>query len=208
MIRVTLPWHLRNLARIDSEVVLDVSGADHAAHRARCTRGRIPDAARDHSRSRHRKAPAVPAVLCVRRGSVARVAGRAVAGRRGEGDRALHGGRRDCRRLVLRERVIGIAIQPSLADFRGRDHRMRRSACVLRGVLVRGRVAAQRHTARLARTEVHPPGAALHALRALSLRRLFHLFNSRNVITDRHRDPVPKDNRLRNAQAEAYKAEG
>ncbi len=109
---------------------------------------------------------------------------------------------------ILRERVIGIAIQPSLADFRGRDHRMRRSACVLRGVLVRGRVAAQRHTARLARTEVHPPGAALHALRALSLRRLFHLFNSRNVITDRHRDPVPKDNRPRNAQAEAYKAEG
>ena len=26
MIRVTLPWHLRNLARIDSEVILDVSG--------------------------------------------------------------------------------------------------------------------------------------------------------------------------------------
>ena len=26
MIRVTLPWHLRNLARVDSEVMLDVSG--------------------------------------------------------------------------------------------------------------------------------------------------------------------------------------
>ena len=26
MIRVTLPWHLRNLARIDSEVMLEVSG--------------------------------------------------------------------------------------------------------------------------------------------------------------------------------------
>jgi sulfur-carrier protein len=26
MIRVALPWHLRNLARVDSEVMLDVSG--------------------------------------------------------------------------------------------------------------------------------------------------------------------------------------
>ena len=26
MIRVILPWHLRNLARVDSEVMLDVSG--------------------------------------------------------------------------------------------------------------------------------------------------------------------------------------
>ena len=26
MIRVTLPWHLRNLARVDGEVMLNVSG--------------------------------------------------------------------------------------------------------------------------------------------------------------------------------------
>ena len=33
--------------------------------------------------------------------------------------------------VLLRERVVRIAIHPLLAGFRGRDHRMRARACVL-----------------------------------------------------------------------------
>ena len=81
MIRVVLPAPSAQRWRsVDGEVQLDVDGAGHAALGARRARGALPDAARHDPRPRDAEAPAVPALLRVRRGPVARAARRAAAG--------------------------------------------------------------------------------------------------------------------------------
>ncbi len=85
MIRVVLPAHLRTLARVDGEVELAGRGPGHAALGPRRARGPLSDAARDDPRPRHAAAPAVPAVLRLRGGSVPRAAGCAAARGRRDG---------------------------------------------------------------------------------------------------------------------------
>ena len=53
---------------------------------------------------------------------------------------------------------------PPFALLGGCDHRMGGRACVLRRVLVRRRITAERDAAHLTRSQVHPPRADLHAL--------------------------------------------
>src|ERR1051325_7629013 len=75
---------------------------------------------------------------------------------------------------VFREGVVRKAVEPALADFCRRDHRMVAGSRVLRGVSVWRAVAAQGAATLLACSEVHPLGAALHALCAFASRRLLH----------------------------------
>ena len=80
MIRVVLPFHLRNLARVDGEVELEVGARSRlrGARRARSTLSRV---AGNDSRPRHTEAPSVRQIFRVQGRFVARTAGDAVAGR-------------------------------------------------------------------------------------------------------------------------------
>ena len=83
MIRVELPFHLRNLARVDGEVQLDVPAPVTMPAVLDALETRYPVFARNDSRSRHTKAPSVRPVLRLQGGSVAGTTGHAVArGRR------------------------------------------------------------------------------------------------------------------------------
>src|SRR5712692_1231507 len=82
---------------------------------------------------------------------------------------------------VLRERIVGIAIQPALPRFSRSNDRMRARARVLARVLVRRRVAAERGAAALTRAQMHPARADLHALLALPRLRVFQLGCRANV---------------------------
>ncbi len=73
MIRVVLPAHLRTLAHVGGEVELDVEGPATQRSVLDALEARYPDAARDDPRPRHAAAPAVPAVLRLRGGPVARI---------------------------------------------------------------------------------------------------------------------------------------
>src|SRR5437588_1636816 len=68
---------------------------------------------------------------------------------------------------VFRELVVRITIQPPLPRLLRGDHRMTGGAGVLGGMLVGRAVAAQRGAALLARSQVDPVRADLHALGAL-----------------------------------------
>src|SRR5215203_47358 len=74
---------------------------------------------------------------------------------------------------VLGERLIGVAIQPSLTRLRGRDDRVAGRVRVCRGMTVGRVVAAQRRAARLTSAQMHPSSVDLHALLALMLLRSF-----------------------------------
>ena len=78
---------------------------------------------------------------------------------------------------VLGERVVRIAVEPALAGFGRGDHGMTRGSRMGAGVLVRRRIAAERHAARLARAQMDPLRADLDALLALARARLLHRFN-------------------------------
>jgi hypothetical protein len=69
---------------------------------------------------------------------------------------------------ILGERVIGIAIKPTLCRLCRSDHRMPAGVRVFRRVAIRRVVTAQGSAARLARSQMHPTGAYLHALGALA----------------------------------------
>src|SRR5688572_1733473 len=73
----------------------------------------------------------------------------------------------DGRYSILRERVIGIAIEPALAGFRGGDDRVSAGAGVFGGVAVGGVVAAKGDAAFLAGAQVDPSRADLDAFLAL-----------------------------------------
>ena len=79
-------------------------------------------------------------------------------------------------RSIFREGVIGIAVEPAFSWLCRCDHRVSAGLRVLDGVTIRRRVAAQRHAARLARSEMHPRRAYLDAL--LALRRRGRLISS------------------------------
>ena len=65
MIRVVLPFHLRNLARSNGEVELERCGPRHAGRRARCAGSAISCPARHHPRSRTlRRRPFVRFFAC------------------------------------------------------------------------------------------------------------------------------------------------
>ena len=99
MIRVVLPEHLRTLARVDGEVTLEVAAPVTQRSVLDALEARYPmlsGTIRDH---RTLPPAAVPAVLRLRAGPVARVAGRAASGRGRDRSRALPGARRDGRRL-------------------------------------------------------------------------------------------------------------
>src|SRR5713226_5302742 len=68
---------------------------------------------------------------------------------------------------ILREAIVRITIQPPLSRLLGGHHGMSTAAGMLGGVLVGRAVAAERGAALLARTQMDPRRADLHALRAL-----------------------------------------
>ena len=68
-----------------------------------------------------------------------------------------------------------------LARLRRRDHRMSTGMRVLAGVLIRRAVAAQRDSTRLARPEMHPIRADLHAFFAFATRRLLDRLNRNRI---------------------------
>ena len=70
------------------------------------------------------------------------------------------------RRSIFSEGLIWIAVQPMLARLRRCDHRMSAGVRMFTGVLVRRAIAAKGCVAGLARPQVHPAGADLHAFRA------------------------------------------
>ena len=71
-------------------------------------------------------------------------------------------------RSILGVRLVGKAVQPLLAGFGGCDDRMTAAARVLAGVFVRRAVATARGAALLARAQMHPSRADLHALLAFT----------------------------------------
>src|SRR2546428_2052734 len=84
---------------------------------------------------------------------------------------------------VLREAVVGVAVQPALPRFGRRDDRVRSRVCVLRRVAIRGVVAAERRGALLTRAKVDPTPADLDALLAHALLRVLHGLDGRDVGT-------------------------
>ena len=76
---------------------------------------------------------------------------------------------------VFGKRVIRIAIEPAFARLRGSDHRVSAGASMFAGVLIRRAVAAQGHSAFLARSQMHPACADFYAFATLEMRRMFHL---------------------------------
>src|SRR5262245_28166757 len=71
--------------------------------------------------------------------------------------------------LVLDKRVVGITVEPALTWLRRGDYRMSGVVSVLRGVLVRRVIAAQRPAALLTGPEVDPPATDFDAVFAHSL---------------------------------------
>jgi hypothetical protein len=78
------------------------------------------------------------------------------------------------KRSVLEKAIVGIAVQPALSGFRGRNHRMPRCPRVLARVPVRRAVAAAGATALLTRSEMNPSRPDLDALFALVALRVPH----------------------------------
>ena len=99
MIRVVLPFHLRNLARVDGEVELEVAGPVTVRAVLDALEARYPGVARDDSRSRHVEAPAVREVFRLQGRFVARTAGDEIARRGRQRRRAVPDRRRHGRRL-------------------------------------------------------------------------------------------------------------
>ena len=87
---------------------------------------------------------------------------------------------------VFREGFVRIAVQPALARLGRGDHRVLRLVRVLARVAVRRGVAAQRHAAGLARAQMHPPRAGLHALLAFAARRVSHAGDGGEMRTITH----------------------
>jgi hypothetical protein len=79
--------------------------------------------------------------------------------------------------LILRERVVRIAIQPALARLRGSDHGMCGCPRMLAGVLIWGAVATKRNATRLARAQMNPARTDLHAFFTFAALRLLDRFN-------------------------------
>src|SRR5438874_1833220 len=74
--------------------------------------------------------------------------------------------------LIFAKRVVWIAIQPMLARLCRSDNRMSARARVFARVPVRRAVAAERDATRLARAQVNPATANLHAFFAFAALRL------------------------------------
>ena len=65
---------------------------------------------------------------------------------------------------VLNKGLVGIAVKPVFARLGGSDHRVPGGASMFAGMLIRRAVAAQGHSALLARSQMHPACADLYAL--------------------------------------------
>jgi hypothetical protein len=86
-------------------------------------------------------------------------------------------------KLVFRHELIRIAIKPALARLGGSDHRVPGRASMFAGVLVWRTIAAQGHATVLARSQMHPAAADLHALAAFKPGRMFHIGNCGQMCT-------------------------
>ncbi len=78
---------------------------------------------------------------------------------------------------VLDEDIVGIAVQPVLTRLSRGDHRMSAGVRMFGRVPVRRAVAAQRDSTCLARPQMHPIAADLHAFFTFGALRLFDRFN-------------------------------
>jgi hypothetical protein len=84
-------------------------------------------------------------------------------------------------RSIFGESLVGVAVQPMLARLRRGNHRMSTGVRVFAGVLIRGAVAAERDSTRLARSEMHPIGPNLHAFFASAPVRLLDRLNRNRI---------------------------
>lgn len=75
-------------------------------------------------------------------------------------------------RSIFDKGFIRVAIQPAFARLGRRNNRMTTGAGMFAGVLIWRAVATQGHAASLARPQMDPVAADLHALCALTLLRL------------------------------------
>ena len=87
------------------------------------------------------------------------------------------------RRSIFGEGLVRIAIQPALTRLRRRDDRMSTLARVFAGVLIWRAVTAERDATCLARPQMDPGAADLHALFAFATLRLFDGFDCIQVRT-------------------------
>ena len=85
--------------------------------------------------------------------------------------------------LILNKGLVGIAIEPAFARLGGSDYGVPGGASMLAGMLMRGTVAAQGHSAFLARPQMHPACGDFHTLTAFKTRRVFYFGNPRQVCT-------------------------
>ena len=81
--------------------------------------------------------------------------------------------------LIFAERLVRVAIQPTLAGLRGGDDRVLGSMRVLGRVAIRRAIAAQCDAALLAAAQMHPLRADLHAFSAF---RSFWVFDRINRV--------------------------
>ena len=79
----------------------------------------------------------------------------------------------DTQLLVFAKRVIGVAVQPTLAWLSRRDDRMACGMRVFGRVVVRRAVAAKRDSTSLAGPQMNPLRADLYAFFAFAALRLF-----------------------------------
>src|SRR5262245_35857168 len=86
-------------------------------------------------------------------------------------------------RLVVDDRVVGIAVEPALPGLCGRDHGVLRALGVLRRVMARRVVAAARSAALLAGPEMDPLSAGLDAVLALAPFRVLDRLDRLDVAT-------------------------
>ena len=88
--------------------------------------------------------------------------------------------------LIFRKGAVRITVKPALARLRRSNHRMPALVRVFAGVTVRRAVAAERDAAFLARSQMHPVCAGLHAFFAFAALRLFDRRDRVDVGTGRH----------------------
>jgi hypothetical protein len=86
--------------------------------------------------------------------------------------------------LILSERIIGITVEPALANFCGSDHRMFRRVRVPGRMSIRRTVATQRRAALLTRAQMDPLRADFLTLLTHALPWLFEFSYSVDMSAD------------------------
>ena len=98
---------------------------------------------------------------------------------------------RERRASILREGVVGIAIEPAFAWLGGNDDRVTRRVCMFARMPVWRAVATKRDSAFLAGAQMDPAAADLNAFLAFEFLRLFEGGDRVNVCASIVRHVIP-----------------